>query len=188
MANLARLLVTWTGTPVTGGGISSFYFDEAHEGFQADVGAFLTSVTGLCPVGLTISVPTSGDLVDVATGALTGTWSEGSGTNILTTSGVSYAAGVGMRCVWKTNGIRNGRRVKGSTFLVPLVTTAYQTDGTIVNATQTAVLTACNTLVTASAGNMRIWSRPVNGVGGQASAVVEAVVPDKVSWLRSRRT
>jgi hypothetical protein len=188
MANLARVLVTWAGVPVTGGGISSFFFDEAHEGFQADVAAFLTAVTGLCPAGLAITVPTSGDLVDIATGALTGTWSEGSGTVINTSSGVAYAAGVGMRTTWRTNGIRNGRRVVGSTFLVPLVTSAYQTDGTIVNATREAVQAAAEDLVVASGANMKIWSRPVNGSGGQASTVLEAVVPDKVSWLRSRRT
>ena len=188
MANLARVLVTWSGTPVTGGGISSFFFDEAHTGFVADLDTFLTAVTGLCPTGLTITIPGTGDLVDVATGALTGTWSDGATQTVTTSSGVSYAAGVGMRVVWRTSGIRNGRRVRGSTFLVPLVTSAYQTNGTIVDATALAVFSAADDLIAASGTNMRIWSRPTPGQAGAAHTVIDTTAPDTVSWLRSRRT
>jgi len=188
MPNLARVLVTWTGTPVTGGGISTFFFDEAHSGFQADVADFLTAVTGLCPAGITITVPPSGDLLDVATGELSGTWAEGTVEIITTSSGVSYAAGVGMRTVWRTAGVRNGRRVRGSTFLVPLVTSAYQSNGTIVDATAAAVQTAAAALVTASGSSMKIYSRPAPGLAGAAHTVISAEAPDSVSWLRSRRT
>jgi len=129
-----------------------------------------------------------GDLLDVATGDLTGTWAEaasgpGSGSGF-----GAYPAGVGARFTWATSGIVAGRRVRGSTFLCPLVNSCFGTDGTLDETVRTALDAAADGLVTASAGAMRIWSRPAPGRPGQASAVTAGDVPDKVSWLRSRRT
>lgn len=188
MANLARVRVEWTGTPVVGSGVSTFYFDEAATGYPADLSTFFDTIKGRIPIGVTIRIPSNGDLIDVASGELTGTWSEAGGSVVVCSGTGNYAAGVGARSKWRTSGIKNGRRVVGSTFLCPLTTGAYDSDGTILAAVLSTLSGATTALVTAVGTDMKIYSRPVAGSGGQASTVVSGEVPDKVSWLRSRRT
>lgn len=188
MSNLARVRTIWSGTPVVGGGVSTFYFNEAHSGFVADLGAFWTALVTRIPAGVQLTTENTGDLVDVETGVLTGTWTDGS-TQVVTTTGVgAYAGGVGARIRWQTNGIRNQRRVRGSTFICPLTTTQFDSDGTLLTAFITSLGSAVGALFTASEGNLRVYSRPRAGSGGAAHAVLNYTTPDKVSWLRSRRT
>lgn len=188
MANLVRVRSVWSGTPVVGGGVSTFYWNESHSGFVADLGAFWTSIGALIAAGVTITTENTGDLIDVETGAISGSWTDGS-TSIVNSGGTStYAAGVGLRIRWATGGIRNKRRVRGSTFVVPIGTACYDAQGTIANANLTTAGNAAGALFAASEGNMRIYSRPVAGSGGAASTVLNFTIPDKVSWLRSRRT
>lgn len=188
MPNLARVRTSWSGAPVVGPGVSTFYFDEAASGFVAAVSAFFVSLAARVPTGVLFTTLNTGDIVDEDTGALVGTWTDGvTGTAATSGSGV-YASGVGCRGRWSTSGIKNGRRVRGSTFIVPLVGSAYQSDGTIDGTVWTSIRTSFDNLYTATAGNMYIWSRPVAGAGGQANLVIGDDLPDKVSWLRSRRT
>jgi len=188
MANLIKQVCTWTGVGATGGGVSVFYFDESHVGGTTDLKAFFTSVATGIPSGTTITVPNTGDLIDVASGNISGTWTDGTAGTIACSGSGAWAAGVGCRIVWSTDGVTHNRRVKGSTFLVPLTAANYQTDGTILDTTRSSLNTAATTLFTASDPEMKIYTRPVGGNGGKASTVKGAVVPDKVSWLRSRRT
>lgn len=188
MANLARVRVSWSGAPVIGSGVSTFYFDEAASGFSAAVRTFFSSLAGRIPAGVSILVQNSGDLIDVSSGALSGTWTDPN-TGGITSSGTgNYAAGVGARVKWLTAGIRNGRRVTGSTFIVPLHLTAYDSSGTILNTVLGEIENAAQALLTATGTDMKVYSRPVGGGGGAAHSVVSRQVPDMVSWLRSRRT
>jgi hypothetical protein len=102
----------------------------------------------------------------------------------------NWASGVGCRQRWLTAGITRGRRVRGSTFLVPLGQNLYDGTGSIADATVTALATAANTLRAADSGSMRIYSRPTSAANadGVAHAVTGSDLPDRVSWLRSRRT
>jgi len=188
MANLVRVRTTWNGTAVVGEGVSTFYFTEAHTGFVADLTAFWTTLKGNFPAGITLRTDNTGDLVDIDTGQLSGTWTDTAGSPVLTTGAGVFAQGVGARVKWTTTGIRNGRRVRGATFLCPLINGSYESDGSLTSTFITAATTACNTLLTDSGTFMRTYSRPVPGQGGQASPVTAALIPDKISWLRSRRT
>jgi hypothetical protein len=89
---------------------------------------------------------------------------------------------------WQTAGIENFRRVKGRTFLCPLIVGAFDTAGTIFGTNQ-ATLQAAATILAAT-GKLVIWHRPPTGthVGGSMHAVTGALVPDKVTSLRTRRT
>ena len=188
MANLARVRTVWSGSPVTGGGVSTIYVSEAKTGIVAAVAACFTSVRGLMPTGITLTTENTGDLIDVETGAITGTWTDGS-TSLIATNGTgNYAAGVGARVRWQTNGVTNRRRVRGSTFLVPLTVAQYDTDGTIIPACITSMQSAFGSLMSALTPDLKIYTRPRNGAGGRSSNVVGLTVPDRVSWLRSRRT
>lgn len=188
MANLVRLRTLWSGPPVVGEGVSTFYLDEGASGFLSDFHTFWAAVGNRVPTGITWTTPNTGDLVDINTGELTGTWTDGSSSSVSSSGAGAYAAGVGARFTWPTSGIRNGRRVRGSTFLVPLVTSCYQADGTIDGAVWTSLSSAAGALYTGTAPALRVWSRPVNGAGGQSNTVIGSALPDKVSWLRSRRT
>jgi len=188
MANLARVRTVWSGTPVTGGGVTTFYWNEAHSGFVADLGAFWTALASRLAGGISLTTENSGDLVDETTGAITGTWTDGS-TSIVNTSGSGvFAGGVGARIRWQTTGITNKRRVRGSTFLIPLTVNEYDAQGSLATAFLTAAGGAAGNLFTASEGNLRIWTRPVGGSGGHAHVVTNFTIPDRISWLRSRRT
>lgn len=188
MANLNKVPVIWSGVPVVGGGVSTFYFNGVHTGFLADLSAFFTSVGAYIAGGVTFSFPSSGDLIDDVTGALTGTWTEPSQPSVASSGIGQFANGVGTRVVWPTSGVTNNRRVKGSTFLVPLTVGVYTGSGHLDDTIRGNIDTAATALFSASAGEMVIWTRPVAGAGGQSSTVIGADVPDQVSWLRSRRT
>jgi len=188
MPNLARVRTSWVGAPVVGEGVSTFYFDEAHSGFVADLQAFWVSLAPRVPTGVLWTTLNTGDIIDENTGALVGTWTDGVTSTVASNGNGAYAQGVGCRGRWATNGIRNGRRVRGSTFICPMVTSTYQADGTIDGTVWTGISNAFGTLYTAGAGFQYIWSRPVAGAGGDAHLVVNTDLPDKVSWLRSRRT
>jgi len=176
------------GTGQVGPGVSTFYFADAHTGFVADLTAFYEDLKDRFPQGMTVSVPNSGDLIDEATGTLTGTWTDGTAGAVTGTAVDVFAQGVGARIVWNTSGVTNGRRVKGSTYLVPLVAGCYDTGGTLLTTPLGDFTTAAFNLWTAGGGNMVILTRPVEGAGGKSSVVTSSSVPDKVSWLRSRRT
>lgn len=189
MPTLMRLRVPWSGSPVVGGGISTFYHLTAGTiGYADDVADFFTAIRNGVPAGITWQVPSSGDTILDSTGELNGTWSEpGTGGTVTSAGTVNFANGVGARVVWNTNGIFRGRRVKGATFIVPLVSGVYLSDGTLDNATVATFQAAADALV-AARPNLVIWSRPVDATPGESNAITSAVAVDKVSWLRSRRT
>lgn len=188
MSTLNKVPVFWSGVPVVGGGVSTFYFNGSHVGFLADLSAFFTSVGAYIAGGVTFSFPNSGDLIDDATGNLVGTWSEPPEASVASSGIGQFANGVGCRIVWPTSGTTNNRRVKGSTFLVPLTVGCYTGSGHLDDTIRGNMQTAAAALLGASTPEMVIWTRPVGGAGGASHTVVGALVPDQVSWLRSRRT
>ena len=189
MPNLHRIRIALSGGGVVGPGLTTFYVDEL-TGLPdpADFTAFFDSIKALVPNTMNWNVPNSGDTIDAATGQLVGTWSNGTPGNVGGTNSGDYAAGVGARIVWETGVIRGGRRVRGSTFLVPLNTVALDDDGTW-NATlvTTPIKNAADTLLGRAVPPV-IWSRPRTGLGGASVGITGSRVPVQVSWLRSRRT
>jgi len=187
-----RVRVTWTGAPVVGPSVSTFYFEElATDAPITALKNFFTANILRHPTGIQWTIPSSGDILNETDGSLAGSWSfPGAGGVVASTGPSNFANGVGYRVQWRTNGIHNERRVIGSTFMVPMEATAFEGAGNIVAGTITAVQTAASAFVTACAGDLVIWSKPKDEstADGELNAVVSAIMPDKVSWLRSRRT
>ena len=186
MADLRRVPVAWTTGP-GGVGLSVFYTDAADDATAA-LGTFFNAIKGLFPPAVSWSIPSAGDQIDDATGALTGAWSGGTAASITGAGSGTWAAGTGMYVRWLTGGLRNSRKFQGRTFLCPVASGGYATDGTLDAANQAAVQTAVNTL--AGTGLLQLWGRPIapstsNGVSGQ---IIAGVVPDKVTSLHSRRS
>jgi hypothetical protein len=103
-----------------------------------------------------------------------------------------YSAASGAVITWRTAGVRNGRRVRGRTFIVPLANSAYQSDGTLA----AAMITSLNTnlqgagfLGSTESAILGVYSRPsVKGASdGTWHQVTGFTIPDKVAVLRSRR-
>lgn len=188
MPNLQRVRVLWSGSPVVGGGVSTFYLDEAATGHVAAIRQFFQSINAFIASGVLIDVQPSGDLIDIATGALTGAWNESGVGQVVATGSGLHVGGTGARVVWATSGIRNGRRVKGSTFIAPLSANLFEADGTPVAAAITAIEGAASALRAALPTQLIIYSRPGGGLPGLGSPVISSSVPNRASWLRSRRT
>lgn len=188
MANLARVRCEWSGSPLVGAGLSTFYFEESGSGFPAALVTFFQAIAGRLAQGVAVNVPNDGDLIDDATGALVGAWSESGGALVGMSGLNSYVLGVGGRVRWLTDGIVNGHRVRGSTFLVPADAGQIQGSGALAQPFIDDVYGAANALVANSNNELRVWTRPTATAPGGSSVVTGADVPDKISWLRSRRT
>lgn len=190
MANIKRVRVAWSGGGVTGPGVSTLYFSAAASGFPADLQTFFQAIKAGIPSNVQIDVPNTGDLIDETTGALAGVWTDSGGSSTVGATGAVFAQGAGLRVRWVTGGVHNGRRVVGTTFIVPISSIACDTSGTVENTYRGVVNTAASAFVSAQAGDFVIWSKPTPAApsSGESNAVLAAVVPDPVTGLRSRRT
>lgn len=178
-------------------GFSNFYFDAPSEGGAAansaanKVDAFFQAIKGRLPPSVNVTVQTAVGQVDEQTGVLSQEF-EGNvflpvvGTNPTAT----FAAPAGAVINWKTATIVAGRKLRGRTFIVPLSTDCYQSDGTLSATTLAILSSAAGDLMAAGLANLEhlvVWHRPVAGVGGDSGDVTAFTVPDKSCILTSRR-
>jgi hypothetical protein len=196
MSGLNRVTVAWQGWPGSPG-VSHFYLDTVPA--QTSINAirqFFSAWAFALPSGMTITVPGSGDIVEDVSGKLAGTWSVGTTPAVVTgTGGGVYAGNAGAVVHWLTGGVANNRRIRGRTFMVPLIGASYDTNGALLASALTQFQTAAAALVTSAAGNLVVWHRPIiqKGTGvvitpGSSSDVTSSRVPNLAVTLRSRRT
>lgn len=189
-----RTTVRWTGF-MGAPGYTNFHFTD----LSADPGpvpartatsAFFNSIASLLPSG--VSWMTEGEVavIDETTGMVTDyvvaepNPSPGSGG-----APGGYSAASGAVVTWNTAGVRNGRRVRGRTFLVPLGGNCFQNDGTLTPATISTINDAAEELVGESGfeSGFCIFSRPSASGPGGVFPVIGHRVPDMAAVLRSRR-
>lgn len=189
MATLKRLRVEWAGSSIDGPAVSTFYVSDVTSGFPAAFLTFFNDIKALFPPGVTITIPNEGETISDLTGDLNGFWTDTGGGSVTGTGAGGYTRGVGIRIKWKTTGIFSGRRVVGSTFLVPADKGTFTTDGLPTTATVDALEDAGNNLIGDVDGDFLIWSRPnnVSLTNGDSNPVIAPDMPRRVSWLRSRR-
>lgn len=176
-----------------GPSVATFHFLDASTGMSAALFTFYDTMKDRLPATTQYQIPNTGDVIDSDTGELVGSWTDGTATAASGLGANQAPAGVGCRIVWNTSGILSGRRLKGSTFLVPLDATMYSPLGTL-SASRSQIQGAADAFVTAMAGEFVVYSRPKPAPGGIGPAtpggyatVDSATVPNKVSTLRSRR-
>lgn len=186
-------------TGFTGGpGLMTQYFSPAVAGFNEAIAQLavdrvrdaLLAGAELWPSSFSFQVEGTVDELDEATGQLVDSLTVTSRTVAGTGTGSNMGpAPAGAVVVWKTGEIKAGKRVQGRTFLVPLLSTAYQQDGTL-NAN---ILTSAGEFAAAmnDAGATDlvhvVWSRPRPGLAGSKHGITGYSVADKVAVLRSRR-
>jgi hypothetical protein len=185
---LARMFVDWTGTSVVGLARNVLHFDASDS--DPDVGAVhdaYFAMRSALPASVVLTIHGSGDVIDDATGDLVRAWSTGPDQTVLGSSTDTSAAGVGACVTWHTGQIVNARRLRGRTFLVPLSTFAYDAQGTLTTAQQTAL----NAFGTAMVGTttLGVWHRPTTpgGSDGTSGGVISYTLRDHVAFLGSRR-
>lgn len=149
---------------------------------------FCTDIKGQVPNVVTLRASNEVKEIDEATGVLSTIYtSPVTTTNVTGTGGSTYAAPVGACISWSTGGVNRGRRVKGRSFIVPLVNGCYDVDGSLSGGCLTALNLAASNWRTSSAYETVIWSRPRLGAGGAAFDILGHRVADRAAVLRSRR-
>lgn len=197
---LSRVSVAWqnwSGAP----GVSQFYYGTALGDLPTQnnidaIRAFFAAIGTYLPSGLTITVPRTGDRLNETDGKIIGTWDVPIQPTLVTGSGTGgYAGNAGAVVHWLTPAVVAGRRVRGRTFLVPLVGTAFEANGSLASVFINAVTPAATALVTQADGAPSVWARPFvdpKGVKparpGSKAQITSARVPDLAVSQRSRRT
>jgi hypothetical protein len=177
-------------------GVTTMYFAGAPTQAEIDgIRAFYLALVAILPTGLTIQVPSTGDSIDETDGSITGTWSVATTPAVVTgTAAGTYAGMAGAVIHWLTAGVVNSRRVRGRSFLVPLIAAAFDASGSLSATTITTITNAGNALLTAT-DTLAVWARPFDGTVsdpdprlGSSHFVTSIRVPDLAIALRSRRT
>lgn len=189
MALIARARVSWSGSPVTGPGVSTFYLVGAvTAGWPAALVTLFTAVRNFVPTGVTWTVPGTVDVIESTTGVLVTANSPGGGGTVTSAGGaVDFKPGVGLRMRWLTAGVVAGRRVNGTTFLAP-TTSQEIPNGVVQGTTITSIQTAMTAYLGGGYDNPAIWSKPTPQRVGSIHEITSVQVPSSLSWLRSRRT
>jgi hypothetical protein len=155
--------------------------------------AFFFGVRGMLPPVVQINVEPEVEEINEGSGELIGGWGVTAMTQITGTGSGSagYAAATGAVVSWTTAGVRNGRRVRGRTFIVPLSVEAYDTNGSLSTTAIGQIGTAATTLRTVGQQTQfAIYSRPSGpaATDGIAYGALSHKVPDMSAVLRSRRS
>jgi hypothetical protein len=162
--------------------------------FADNVRAFFSAMNGILPNDVTVGFPPEVLSVEAEDGELQDVIPVTAPANVPGLAAGGWAGGAGCVVRWETGEVMNGRRIRGRTFLVPLASLAFDTDGTLVTATRTAITAAGTALISAMAadgGQLLVWSRPAPEADpprlGSLQAVTNAFVPDRSAILRERR-
>lgn len=203
MAPIYRVKMNWTGFPGAPG-LSVFHFRDfdtepgaglSEAGAQAAtarVDTFITAVVPYLPQGVMLRSDTEVEVIEETTGQLEDTYSvtpAAAKTGAMSTAN-GFSAPSGAVINWRTQGVRNGRRIRGRTFLVPLGSGSYQADGTLSTAAVAGLAAAANALVESSGSpDLGVYARPSGPGASDGNWVVasSATVPDMAAVLRSRR-
>ena len=180
--------MTWGGSGVVGPGVSTWYTEGDPLQLQLAAKTFWAAQANKIPNTVFVNVPNGGETITAEDGVLTGVWTEGTSQSTAGTYNGVWIAGTGARIVWGTAGVTNGRRVRGSTYIVPMGASQFDTDGSLVASVVTGLQTQAQAVIVALGDDFCVWSRPAPGRPGKVSTISDATVPDKASWLRTRRT
>lgn len=203
MVLILRVQARWNGFSGAPG-YSAFHFRDfgtgAGDGTDGDTAqaqaaadkltAFFTTIAERLPEGLTVQPEAEVELLEDSTGQLENVLGI---TPLPPVTGVgtgNYSGPVGAVINWRTSLVKNGRRIRGRTFLVPLVSSCFTGDGGLSSITIDDIQNAANTLsATDSTPDLGVYSRPSasGATDGKWAVVSNSSVPTLAAVLRSRR-
>lgn len=197
MTQLNRIRVALTGFPGAPG-VATFYSLNTNTVTES-LHTLWTSLAGYMPSNVTITVASSGDIIDSTNGNLVGTWNHAPTAPIQGTKLGVYAAPVGLMIRWDTDVIADSHRVRGRTFVVPIAAEKFAVDGSLDNPVAGEITGAAEAYIFEQSLDFVIWHRPYAGRAATATLPAKAAhlgshalvkrgtCPDKVVVLRSRR-
>jgi hypothetical protein len=160
----------------------------AAQGFADDLRAGFALLTGILPDDVIINFDSEARQLNSSTGVLEAVAAVNPPAQVAGTSASSYSAPAGGRVDLITESIVNGRRLRGRTYIVPLVSTAYSTTGTLTASARTSLENAFETFRDETdLYSLGVWHRPVGGAGGIIADVASVSAPAESAILRSRR-
>lgn len=200
MPEIAQIVTTHAGLAGLPGYTSFFFFGDPIN--TATVNSALTntynfwnSVKPLLPTGWNASFGTDVNILDPASGDLIRVMGGTSPGSLTAAVSAPYASGIGCCVTWATAAVHGRKRLRGRTFIVPLQSAQYDSNGNIVDSSLTTIRAAAATLQ--GVANFGVWGRPrdadpdatppVTALTGAWSAATAYSVRDKVAILRSRR-
>jgi hypothetical protein len=191
---LQRVRVDWTGFKGAPG-FSNHYFSPGTPPPLTALRTFYEALKAFLPTGTTLTYPGAGDVINETTGTVTDSWTTAAPATTVGTGAGVYSGTSGFLVEWLTSTVLDGRRPRGKTFIVPVISTCLATDGTLSDTNVATVKAAADAFVAATTGQFFVWHRPIKNpdpphnvtrLGGVA-AVTGTLVPDKQMVLRSRR-
>lgn len=200
MADLLRVSMKWSG--FTGApGYTNFHFRDfsttgsptAADAISATdrVESFIGTIKSLLPNVVNLAVEGDCAVISAETGNLVTVYNGAPAAAQVGTGGVgAYAAPVGAVVTWRTSVVRNNRRIRGRSFIVPTAATAQSTDGSLASTAATTLSTAAAALIDQTGTpDLCVWARPTGpGLSDGTFGIVESFsVPDIMAVLRSRR-
>lgn len=158
----------------------------AAEDLRDKARAFFDAVKGMVGGGVVWNFPGEVTELDTVTGQLQNVVQITAGASVTATGATAYAAPAGGRIEWRTPAIVNGRRLRGRTYVVPLTTGFFDTQGTLSASAITTLSTAAAAFLdlgTYGRISPCVWSR----THGVLADITSAIVPDEAAVMRSRR-
>ena len=198
---MLRSKIRWT-IPGAGTAHTVLHFGtlDASTPTQADadeviskVAAYAGAIKAYIPNVVSLLVSSEVEEINVATGKLIGIYTGATQTAQAGTASATagWAAPAGGVISWSTAGIRNNRRLRGRTFIVPMSNEVWDVDGTLKSVPLTGLNTAAAALrAPGTQVYLTIYGRP-SGVGASDGVEWQALahrVPDMAAILTSRRS
>lgn len=203
MTEILRVRSEWTGFNGAPGYTNLFFRDFTTDGPGGTTGTvenataavarvqnFWGALASMLPDDVTITPDSNVDLLEDTTGELIDSFSATGAGPVEGTDSGGYQSAGGACITWRTGGIRNGRRIIGRTFLVPLAGSLFTTTGGLIPTIQQNIQTAANALLNpAGTPDLGVYARPTapGAADGQWTVARAASVPSRGSILRSRR-
>lgn len=144
----------------------------------------------LFPAGMNWLVQGQVDVLDESTGDLVDSYNVTQRTGAGTSASSAFGPLPSGLCVtWLTGAFKEGRRVYGRTFLVPVSQNVFDSAGTLSTAALTTAQAFADSMNNAGATDLVfvVWSRPKPDLAGSKHGVVGSRTADKAAVLRSRR-
>lgn len=197
---LVRGKIRWT-IPGAGTAWTVLHFGTLNlaEPTQADADAVVTrmqnwatAIKALLPNVVSLNVQAETEVINEESGLMLGILTSPTPATQTGTAaaGVGWAAAAGAVVSWSTPNVRNGRRIRGRTFVVPVSNEVWDVDGTLKAVPFNTLNTAATALRADAADiDLRIWCRPTapGANDGAEGLVMGHRVPDMSAVLRSRR-
>lgn len=197
MAIMMRVRATLTYGTGGPGLYTSYWRPSTPGGSPADatdalgrVRAFFVGIAAQLPNSTAVGAQSDIALINDIDGALVGSLSPTPVAGVAGTGGASIAPLASMALVrLRTNGVVNGRIVRGRWYVGPLASTAVSAVGGIAAAAQTAINAAANAMLPAGATttDLVVWHRPNGASPGEAVDVTTCSTWGELAVMRSRR-